>query len=118
MTDVVFRAKPAVINLEWWAGDGFTVRVDYAVDMTGAVFVAQLRAAVLDSDIAETFAINDDDAATGIILATLTAAETRALLVDGARSWRGVWDMQCTQPGAEPRTHFAGTAVCTLDVTR
>jgi len=118
MADLELNADPVVVNIRWRAGDGLTITVDYDADMSAYTFTAQLRTEVTDTVAAETLTIDDTDAATGVIVATLTGAESTALLESGARSWRGVWDMQATLTGEEPRTHFAGSAVCTLDVTR
>lgn len=125
MADLELDFDPVVVNVKWRAGDGLTITVTYtddagdAVNVSDSTFTAQLRDLHgLDAAATETLTIDDTDAATGVIVATLTGAESTALIESGARSWRGSWDMQRSVTSGQPRTHFYGSAVCSLDVTR
>lgn len=119
--------RPQVLDLMLYAGDGIEFRLictdsgDEPVDITGAV-KAQVRLQRLDEDppLAE-FAVGMVDAYQGIIVLTLTGEQTQELVELPSSSqgqFTGVWDVQWTPEGSEPRTLCQGKVECVADVSR
>ena len=93
------------------------------VDVTGTV-EAQIRLdrATEDPPIEE-FSSDLSQAAEGIIILSLTGEQTQPLVVHssvkpGSGKFAGVWDLQWTKAGAEPRTLCQGKVECLADVSR
>ena len=119
--------KPQVLDLSLYAGDGVEFRLictDGAGDplnVTGDV-TAQIRANrdTTSTPIAE-FAANLVEADQGIVVLSLTGEETQDLVDDPSTSkgkFQGVWDVQWSPSGQEPRTLVQGKVECVADVTR
>jgi hypothetical protein len=83
-----------------------------AVDLTGRTYRCQWRLTPETAAIAETAAIDTTSAATGVILASLTAAEITAL---GVGTW--AYDLEETN-GTTVSTVVAGTVRVVQDVSR
>ena len=121
--------QPQVLDLALYAGDGVEFRLictdseNIHIPITGSV-TAQIRVdrTSPDDPIVE-FAADMADADEGIILLSLTGAQTQELLADasvkaGSGKFSGVWDVQWTPTGEEPRTLCQGKVDCVADVTR
>lgn len=119
------NVRPSILNLLLYAGDGFSIGLqckDSAgalIDITGAV-VAQVRADRLhpDDPPLATFSVNMTDAYLGLVVLSLSGAETLSLVPDGQDKFEGVWDAQWNPAGKEPFTIVQGLLECTADVTR
>jgi hypothetical protein len=119
--------RPQVLDLFLYAGDGVKFRIictDGAgapVDITGEV-KAQIRLKRFDPDPPiESFSVNSIDSYKGIVILELTGAQTAHLSQDPsnqAGNFKGVWDIQWTPAGSQPRTLCQGKAECVIDVTR
>lgn len=119
---------PEVLDLMLYSGDGISLRLsckDKAgapVDVTGGV-KAQIRVDRLtptDPPIVE-FDASLVDAYLGVVVLSLTGAQTQALISDPSSSngkFTGVWDVQWTPSGSQPRTLCQGKVECVADVTR
>ena len=111
--------QPQVLDLSLYAGDGVEFRLvctDKAgapIDVNGAV-KAQIRTERLAADppIAQ-FTVGAVDAYQGIIVLSLTGDQTAEL-----GKFLGVWDVQWTPAGKQPRTLCQGKVECVIDVTR
>jgi hypothetical protein len=123
----VIDLQPEVLNLKLYAGDGISLRLtckDKAgapIDVTGGV-EAHIRVNRTDAaDPLAEFAANLVDAYLGVVVLTLTGAQTQDLIDDPTGSdgkFEGVWDVQWTPSGGQPRTLCQGTVECVSDVTR
>lgn len=116
--------RPIVWNLLLYSGDGFSIKVAITdltgapIDVSGSV-AAEVRPDRLtpsDPPLAS-FDVSMVDAYLGIIGLSLSGAQTDALLTDGLDKFVGVWDVQWTPAGKEPRTLVQGTVECVADVT-
>ena len=115
--------QPEILDLNLYAGDGLKFRVictdgDGApIDINGEVS-AEIRLKRLDPDPpVASFSINTVDAYQGIIVLSLTGDQTADLVADSDK-FSGVWDLQWTPAGSEPRTLCQGKVGCVIDVTR
>jgi hypothetical protein len=118
--------QPQVLDLELYAGDGVEFRLKCTdgagapIDVTGTV-KAQVRLdRLVDPPIVE-FTVNAVDAYLGIIVLSLTGAQTAQLSTDPSSKggkFVGVWDVQWTPAGKQPRTLCQGKVECATDVTR
>lgn len=119
--------QPAVLNLMLYSGDGVEFRLlcknssGAPIDITGTV-KAQVRVdrASPDPAIVE-FASNLVDAFQGVVVLSLTGAQTQTLSThpsSKAGKFTGVWDVQWIAAGKQPRTLCQGTVECVTDVTR
>ena|SRR5215204_2372385 len=114
--------SPKVLDLVLYAGDGVNFRLsitdkdDEIVPLTGEM-EAQIRIKRLDADppLGE-FTIDLSDFEDGVALLSLTGAETQALAP--LKKFVGVWDLQWTPEGQEPRTLCQGKVECFNDVSR
>jgi hypothetical protein len=120
----VINLQPQVLNLELYAGDGVEFRLvctdvnGAPIDVNGTV-IAQVKLERLDSTSLATFTVGLVDAYQGIVILSLTGAQTAALVADSpAGKFVGVWDIQWTPSGKQPRTLCQGTVECVTDVTR
>lgn len=115
--------QPQVLDLALYAGDGVEFRLvctnsaGAPIDVNGAV-KAQVRVERLTEDppLAQ-FAVNTTDAYQGIIILSLTGQQTQDL-VGTSGKFSGVWDIQWTPSGKQPRTLCQGKVECVADVTR
>lgn len=114
--------SPAVIDLVLYAGDGVSFRLvvkdgdEVPVPLTGSM-IAEIRVKRPDPDPASAeFAIDLTDAADGIVRLSLTGEQTQALAP--TKDFKGVWDIQWTPDGAQPRTFCQGKVECGVDVSR
>lgn len=106
------------------AGDTLTVQLEFdepvdpelpdgdrqPTNLTGWKFAAQWRPNEVDSRVIA-FSVNETSLATGVVVLTMTSAQTAAMQTDG------VYDVQGTN-GAQVRTFWKERTVLTLDVTR
>lgn len=123
--------QPPVLDLSFYAGDGIAFKVictDDAeppapVDVRGVV-VAQVRLDRVTTDPpVVVFSSIMTQAQQGIILLSLTGEETQPLVTHpsvkpGSGKFSGVWDLEWTASGAEPRTLCQGKVECLADVSR
>jgi hypothetical protein len=119
--------KPQVLDLSLYAGDGVEFRLICTdsdgdpLNVSGNI-TAQIRvdrsetsSAIVDFD------ANLVEADQGIVALSLTGDDTQALMMDPSVSkdkFQGVWDVQWTPSGQEPRTLVQGKVECVADVTR
>lgn len=118
--------QPEVLDLSLYAGDGVTLPMTCVtaagapIDLSGAID-AQIRVERLDAPIIVTFSVNTTDAYKGKIVLSLTGEDTKALMDDPSTKqgkFVGVWDVQWTPAGSEPRTICQGKVECVADVSR
>lgn len=121
--------QPQVLDLALYAGDGVEFRLictdstTEPVPITGTV-MAQVRVdRTLPDDPIVEFAADLAEGAQGIILLSLSGAQTQQLMADpsvkpGSGKFSGVWDVQWTPTGEEARTLCQGKLDCVADVTR
>lgn len=86
------------------------------IDLTGGV-TAQIRQGRADTYALADFAVDLANAATGVVILTLTGVQTDALMGE-ADQFRGVYDVEWTPAGSEPVTLVQGGVTCDRDVTR
>ena len=123
--------QPPVLDLSFYAGDGIAFKLlckddaepPVPVNVTGAI-EAQIRIdrTLEDPPVVE-FSSDVTQAAQGIIILSLTGAQTQPLVTHasvkpGSGKFVGVWDVQWTKAGAEPRTLCQGKVECLADVSR
>lgn len=118
---------PEILDLLLYAGDGVSLKLlctngnNAPVDITGSVKAQiKLNRISTDAPIVE-FAANMIDAYQGIILLSLTGDQTKLLIADPSVThgkFVGVWDLQWSPAGAQPRTLLQGTVECVADVSR
>lgn len=119
--------QPPVLDLSMYAGDGISFRL-ICKDETGAVvnltgvIEAQVRVDRSEgsSPIVE-FTADPSQSTQGIVRLSLTGDQTQELVDDPSSSkgkFSGVWDVQWTPTGKEPRTLCQGKVDCLADVTR
>lgn len=120
-------AQPPVLDLSFYAGDGISFRLictdnlDAPINITGTV-EAQVRVdRTTVADPVVEFSSDLTDAATGIIVLSLTGEQSQDLIDDPSTKkgvFLGVWDVQWIATGEEPRTLCQGKVECLADVTR
>lgn len=119
--------QPSVLDLALYAGDGIEFRLictdsgNVPIPLDGVV-AAQVRLdrTTVASAIAD-FTAEITDGENGIITLSLTGDQTQALVEDPSSKngkFTGVWDVQWTPTGLEPRTLCQGKVECVADVTR
>jgi hypothetical protein len=115
---------PEVLDLALYAGDGVKLRLickdgnGDPIDVNGTIR-AQIRQTRPDTDPLVSFAVNAVDAYLGIIVISLTGAQTQSLLNGSATGkFAGVWDVEWDSSGEEPRTLVQGSVECVADVSR
>jgi hypothetical protein len=119
--------QPQILDLKLYAGDGVEFRLICAdgagapIDITGSV-KAQVRLDRLPASVSIVeFTTSLVDAYQGIIMLSLSGAQTSQLITDpSSRSgvFNGVWDIQWTPANSQPRTLCQGKVECVSDVTR
>jgi len=100
-------------------GDDYTMSLTFYSDaaktspmnLSGSTFAAQLRTSPDDTAHVD-FSIDTTNAATGVLLLSLTHTQTAAL----GRLY--AWDLQQTDGSGKVTTLIAGNAAVALDVTR
>lgn len=118
---------PETLDLVLYAGDGIQFKLtcvdetNAPINLTGTV-EAQIRLDRLtptDPPLAE-FGVDLTGAASGEVILSLTGLQTQDLLNGAAKpgKFTGVWDVQWTATGSEPRTLCQGKVDCNADVTR
>jgi len=120
----VINLQPQVLNLELYAGDGVEFRLvctdvnGAPIDMNGTI-IAQVKLDRADSSALVSFTVGLMDAYQGIVILSLTGSQTAALVADSSTGkFVGVWDIQWTPSGKQPRTLCQGIVECVTDVTR
>lgn len=121
-TPEVIDLTPQELDLVLYAGDG--VRLPLAitdssanpVNLTGTMR-AQIRSHYSDLTPKATFAVDLSDAVNGNAVLTLDGTDTQAL-VTSDKKFKGVWDVEWTPAGAQPRTLLQGKVECDPDATR
>lgn len=119
--------QPPVLDLSLYAGDGISFRLictdedGNQVNITGTV-KAQVRVDRSEntSPIVD-FTVDLTNGNAGIITLSLTGAQTQTLIMDPSSKkdkFTGVWDVQWTPAGSQPRTLCQGKVECVADVTR
>lgn len=119
--------QPPVLDLSLYAGDGISFRLivkdesGSPVNLTGTV-EAQIRVDRSDSSspIVE-FTAGLTQSTQGVVMLSLTGDQTQDLAADSSSKngkFTGVWDVQWTPGGQEPRTLCQGKVECLADVTR
>ena len=115
--------QPELVDLILYAGDGVDLPITCTdgagapIDMSGAV-TAQIRLERLTPDPPiVSFSVNAVDAYLGKVILSLTGDQT-ADLVSESGKFVGVWDVQWTPAGNQPRTLCQGKVECVADVTR
>ena len=121
------KLQPEVLDLSLYAGDGVKLPMTCVteagapIDLSGAID-AQIRINRLEESVPlVTFAVNTTDAYKGKIVLTLTGDQTASLMTDPSvkqGKFVGVWDVQWTEAGEEPRTLCQGQVECVADVSR
>ena len=120
----VIDVQPKTLDLALYAGDGVDfdlVCVDSnnsPIDLSGSI-EAQIRLDRSDasSSLAD-FAADMDQAQFGTVGLSLTGDQTQELITDESGKFTGVWDVQWTPTGKQPRTLCQGKVECVADVTR
>jgi hypothetical protein len=114
--------SPQELDIVLYSGDGARFRLvvtdkdDQPAPLTG-VIEAQIRTKRgLEGDPSAEFSVDMTEAANGVAILALTGAQTQALAP--TRKFVGVWDVQWTPVGSEPRTLCQGKVECDLDVSR
>jgi hypothetical protein len=113
---------PQELDLVLYAGDGVRLPLvvtnadDDPVNLTGTIR-AQIRIKHSDTSPAATFDVDMTDAATGNVILSLTGVHTQAL-VTSDKKFKGIWDVEWTPSGAQPRTLMQGKVECDPDATR
>lgn len=108
--------RPAKLHFKITRGDDFSASIEIQeegvpVDVSDRTYTAQLRSTP-DGDLVATFSVDMTNAATGVIVPSLTDAVTEDL--DGAY----VWDLQQETAGGVIRTVAGGNFEVAKDVTR
>lgn len=119
----VIDIQPPVLDLTCYAGDGFEFTltcVDNAgtpINLNGTL-EAQIKTSRVIDEIVTSFTVDIVNAMQGILVLSLSGTQTQDLIPLGKTKFAGVWDLQWTFPGAQPRTIVQGTVGCGVDVTR
>lgn len=121
--------QPSVLDLALYAGDGISFKLicnDTAtppqpVNVTGDI-QAQVRVdrSSADPPVAA-FSADMVGADQGEVVLSLTGDQTQDMVDDPSATkgkFTGVWDVQWTATGGEPRTLCQGKVECVADVTR
>lgn len=118
-------ALPGDRPLELYVGDTRTWRTTVyeddgttPMDLTGKTWLAQVRANDgASSTVMATFTVDSTDAATGVLVLTLPAAEAANLVKESEGEKKPAWDLQGTEAG-EVRTYLRGKVTVRGDVSR
>jgi hypothetical protein len=117
--------QPEVLDLTLYAGDGMAFKLicknasDAPINITGTVESQVRRDRLTEEAPLAVFAVDLARAAQGEILLSLTGEQTQQLAaVDPKGKFSGVWDVEWTPTGSQPRTLCQGKIDCLADVTR
>jgi hypothetical protein len=125
----VIDVRPQRVDLALYAGDGASIRLICRqgedlepLPMSGTVD-AHIRVDRDDPDPPVADFLTDMSQADpdGIVFISLTDDQTRALVEHESainKKFSGVWDVEWTPTGADPRTIAQGKVTCENDVTR
>lgn len=113
-------AAPATRRLTIYAGDTYDHVITFETDddpaqpvpLDDRTWTAQWRPSRAIDDEAVDFTVDDTDAATGVLVISLTAAQTTELATNG------VWDLQGEFADGTVETVLTGPVDWTKDVTR
>jgi hypothetical protein len=121
MANLSIALVPQVLDLTLYAGDGVNLRLRIKdlsgnpVNLTG-IMRAQIRP---DRDSVDTpdanFGVDLSDGAEGLVMLTLTGEVTQGLAPTDP--YKGVWDLEWTPAGDQPRTICQGSVECLQDVS-
>lgn len=121
---VVLELGPACVDIKGVrAGDYnlFTAHLHFGavpLNLTGQTVTAQARKSALDPDPPALVAVcTIVDPLNGDITVRWDGDDVRTLLA-GAKSWKGVWDLQVDNGTDDPQTLMAGKFEAQTDVTR
>jgi hypothetical protein len=116
--------QPQELDLTLYAGDGIEFKLictdttDAPIPIAGIV-KSQIRHARLDTTPVMELSVDLAEGAQGKIALSLTGEQTQDIVEAGKKGkFSGVWDVEWTPTGAEPRTLCQGKVECTADVTR
>jgi phosphoribosylformylglycinamidine (FGAM) synthase PurS component len=121
MTEIL-NFQPKRIDLWLYAGDGVNFKLTIrdpegqTINLTGSTIKAQIRYKVDSVEPAAVFSVNLDEATSGIVKLSLTKTQTQELAAE--KKFVGIWDLEWTALGAEPKTICQGKAECVQDVSR
>lgn len=120
---------PPEVNISFYAGDGVSYKLVFKtnedpqnpIPITGTI-EAQIRVTRDPTALAVVaFSAEMSEADDGIVYLTLTGEQTQDLIEHTStkkNKFKGVWDVEWTAPGSEPRTVIQGDVECLADVTR
>lgn len=120
---------PPEVNISFYAGDGVSYKLVFKTNedpqnplpINGTI-EAQIRVTRDLTALAVTaFSANMSEADDGIVYISLTGEQTQDLIDHPStkkNKFKGVWDVEWTAPGSEPRTVIQGDVECLADVTR
>lgn len=114
----ILDLRPAILNLNLYAGDGEDFQVSFvdelkqAVDVSMYDWTSQIRELSSSTEFYD-LSIDASDAANGNIIIHISAEVTSALPKTSK------WDLQCTsEDRIEPVTLLRGDVLCEKDITR
>jgi hypothetical protein len=109
----LYKGDTRVWSLLFTEDDGET-----PIDLSSYTWVSQIRANDgADSDVMADIAVDDTDADAGVLVLTLTAAESAQLVKETAPAKKPAWDLQGTAAGVV-RTYLRGAVKVLGDVSR
>lgn len=114
---------PSPLDWKVYAGDRNLVSFSFTAGtepwvLTGAQLAAQARVSSVDENVALTATIIETDPANGQYDIAWDG-DAVAVLLAGADSWKGVWDLQVLESGELlPVTLLRGKFTAVLDITR
>lgn len=120
---------PPVVNISFYAGDGVSYKLLFKTNedpqeplpITGTI-EAQVRVNRDPTALAViAFSADMSEADDGVIYLSLTGEQTQDLIDHTStkkNKFKGVWDVEWTAPGSDPRTVIQGDVECFADVTR
>jgi hypothetical protein len=117
---------PESVDLKLYGGDGVELEINVTNGVTGPLpltgeVAAQIRTSRVNPAAQADFAVDLSQADVGLIIISLTGAQTAALhgTPNPVERYTGVWDVQWTpDSGRSPVTLVQGAVESNLDVTR
>lgn len=97
----VFEQLPGYLSLAFRQGDDFSATIDFSINVTGYSWQADIRSPITGESVEE-LTVTATNAASGILVVSLTDTETEALPA-GTWSWTLVGTV-----GGVTRTYFSG----------
>ena len=127
MASTPISFTPETQDLKFYGGDGVELTINVAdgasmANLSGTI-AAQIRASRVNPTVLASFAVDQTDAADGVVYLSLTGAQTAALHgtdpTKPVERFSGVWDVQwAPTTGRSPITLVQGSVESSLDVTR